>query len=259
MTPARKGAARVIDVHGHAGAWQQYGWYDRTPKDGIAWVLRAMDRAGVDQQCLFTIFHGDARKCNRDTHEFVRTHPDRFIGFAFATPLYPEECRDALVEAIDEFGFKAIKIYPPYARIPVTDVRWEPIFTFAQERGLPVLSHTSAEDPLCGVHLFPEVAKRYPAVSWILGHAGGSYEGRAAACRSAQAAPNIYLEICGSNRDPGSIEQLVAGAGAERVLLGSDNPLIDPRIHLGRVLLADLTNAQKRLILGENAARLLKV
>jgi predicted TIM-barrel fold metal-dependent hydrolase len=92
-----------------------------------------------------------------------------------------------------------------------------------------------------------------------MGHSGGGEAGRRISVESARKVPNLYLEICSSARNPGAIEYLVSGAGADRVLYGSDLPLIDPRVHVGRVMTADITDADRRKVLGENMARLLKM
>ena len=76
---------------------------------------------------------------------------------------------------------------------------------------------------------------------------------------AAQKCPNIYIEICSSWRQFGSIEELVEGAGAGRILFGSDMPLMEPRVQMGRVLTARISEQAQRKILGENAARLLGI
>jgi predicted TIM-barrel fold metal-dependent hydrolase len=68
--------------------------------------------------------------------------------------------------------------------------------------------------------------------------------------------PNVYLDLCGSTLWHGLLEQMVAGAGAERVLYGSDIPFIDPRGQLGRVAFARLPDDALRLVFGGNARRL---
>ena len=61
-----------------------------------------------------------------------------------------------------------------------------------------------------------------------------------------------------ADQDPGAIiDALAAEVGAERMLFGTDIPFIDPRYTLGRVALANLSEEELRLILGENMARLL--
>lgn len=245
---------RIIDAHGHVGSWGQYGM-----DDSLEGVLNTMDRGGVDVACLFNVFWGEASRGNDALAEFVRARPDRFVGFAFVTPHYPEEILPELERAIDRLGFRGIKIYPPYFDRPVSDPVWSPIFAFANERGLPLISHTWREDARCCPSLFVPLAEKYPNVAWIMGHAGGGEPGRKIAVEAARRAPNIYLEICSSYRNPGAVERLVAGAGADRVLYGSDLPLMEPRIHVGRVMTADLSDADRRKVLGENTARLLKM
>jgi predicted TIM-barrel fold metal-dependent hydrolase len=82
---------------------------------------------------------------------------------------------------------------------------------------------------------------------------------RRQALDAARAYPNIYLETCSSFRTPGVIEQLVAEAGADRVLFGSDTPLMDPRCQIGKIITAAIDDTAKRMILGENAQRLLRL
>lgn len=247
----RKGKAvvvPVIDIHGHLGSWPQFGW-----EDELAGVIASMDRAGVDVLCVFHITQGEARRGNNVVAEACRRYPRRFVGFAFVTPHYPEEMVPELERCFDSLGFRGIKIYPPYARLPVTAPAWEPVFAFANERGAPLVCHTGAGMP----EQFVPLAEKYPQVQWILAHSGGSPEGRDQAVRAARQAPNIFLEICSSHRGLGSIEQLVRGAGADRVLFGSDTPLFSPALQLGRILTADLTPEEKALVVGGNALRLL--
>ncbi len=52
---------------------------------------------------------------------------------------------------------------------------------------------------------------------------------------------------------------MVARVGADRILWGTDNPFIDPRPGLGRMLCAEVSDEDKRKMLGLNAKRLYKV
>ena len=51
---------------------------------------------------------------------FVARHPDRFIGFAYVSPLLPDLMVPELERAVDEWGFRAIKLYPPYTPYPLS-------------------------------------------------------------------------------------------------------------------------------------------
>lgn len=90
-------------------------------------------------------------------------------------------------------------------------------------------------------------------------HTGNTPLERVQAIAAAQANPNVYLETCSTFRTPGVIEQLVNEAGADRVLYGSDLPLMDPRPQLGKIITAQIAPTAKRQILGENARRLLRL
>jgi predicted TIM-barrel fold metal-dependent hydrolase len=243
---------QVIDFHAHAGRSDASGW-----KDDPDLMLRTMDAAGIDRACLFHIFYPDGTTSNDLTARLVARHPDRFIGFAYVSPLMPERMLPELRRAIDTLKFAAIKLYPPYTVWKdVSQAAWHPIYQFADERGLAVIMHTD-ETVLPG-HL-AAVAPRYPRAKFVAAHSGNTPIPRAQAIAVAQRHPNVYLETCSTFRTPGVIEQLVNEAGADRVLFGSDMPLLDPRPQLGKIITAQIPPEAKRKILSENARALLGI
>ena len=245
--------ATVIDFHGHVGRWDYLGM-----RDDPTVMLRAMDAVGIDRACVFNIFHPDGTEANNRTAAFVARHPDRFIGFAYVSPLMPERIVGELERAIDRLGFAAIKLYPPYTTYPLNHQVWDPVYQFASDRELAIISHTSGEAP-SEPRLLAEAASRYPRANFVAGHSGNIEPYRGQAILGAKENENYYLETCSTFRAPGVIEQLVREAGANRVLFGSDVPLMDPRPQLGKILTADIGEEARRLILGENARRLLKL
>lgn len=243
----------VIDFHGHVGRWDTVGMVD-DPET----MLRAMDRVGIDRSCVFDIFHPDGTRGNDRTARFVAQHPERFIGFAYVSPLMADRVVPELERAVDDLGFRAIKLYPPYTPYPLDDPIWDPVFEFANERGLAVLSHTDTSresQPM----LLAQAAQRFPRARFVAGHSGNIEPARAQAIAAARRYPNFYLETCSTYRSPGVIEELVREAGADRVLFGSDTPLMDPRAQIGKIITAELTDAEKRMVLGGNATGLLRL
>ena len=67
---------------------------------------------------------------------------------------------------------------------------------------------------------------------------------------------NYYVDTAFTNTIPGAIEILVDKLGADRVLFGSDMPIVSPYIRLGQLLSANICDADMEKILGLNAARL---
>ena len=69
---------------------------------------------------------------------------------------------------------------------------------------------------------------------------------------------NIYLDTSYAPH-PRRIEFAVKTIGAKRILFGSDFPYADPVIGLKIVQRASISEKERKLILGENATRLLKI
>lgn len=239
----------VIDFHNHVG---RCGYLRMDDDPGR--FLRIMDAAGVDRACVFNVWYGDARYGNDMTARLVDRHPDRFIGSCFVNPHYPEEMVAELERCIDGLGMKYIKLYPAYLGRPIDDPAFDPVFSWADARGLVVMSH---HDRWPEPRRYIGVARRFPRVRWVIAHAGNGPLGQADAVAAAQACANIYLEVSTSFGDSRTIEYLVHGAGADRVLFGSDMPEQEVRYQLGRIVTADIPEDAKRRILGLNAIRLL--
>jgi len=243
-----------IDFHGHQGRWDVVGMWDEPSH-----MLAAMDSVGIERACVFNIFHPDSRLGHDRLHRFIQAHPTRFIGFAYCTPMLPRDrMMSELERAIGQLGFAAIKIYPLYGEIAMNDARWEPVYQFANDRGLAVISHTGSQ-PSVEPKLVMDVAPRFPRANFVVAHAGNLPAQRSQAITAARTFANVYIETCTTFRGPGVIEQLVDGAGADKVIYGSDMPLMDPRCQIGRIITAQLSEADKRMILGGNARKLLRI
>ena len=243
----------VVDFHTHLGSWGRHG------VDGdIDRYLEIMDHAGIDLACINCIFYGDARYANDLVAELCARRPDRFAPVAFVTPHYPDEAIRELERAFEDLGMKYLKIYPDYFRKPNDDPAYFPIYEWLNERGLAVMMHGGYSFDPPGTTLksrFTALYGRFPNVKWVLAHAGGSAGDRAV--EAARAVPNLYLETCGSGAAHCAIENSVNKAGADRVLFGTDMALLDARHQIGKVVTANISNEDKRKILGLNAIELL--
>jgi predicted TIM-barrel fold metal-dependent hydrolase len=99
-----------------------------------------------------------------------------------------------------------------------------------------------------------ELAAKFPEQKFVCAHAGGEWEQGIRAVRSS---PNILVETSGFDATSGFIEMAVRELGAERILFGSHLPSRSLGTELGKILGADITEEDKRLILGENYRNLL--
>ena len=243
----------VIDFHSHLGRWGRYG-----ADDDADLYLRIMDAAGIDRACVNCIFYGDARLCNDTTARFVARNPDRFVPVAFVNPHYPEEAIGELERAFDDLGMKFLKIYPDYFGKPNDDPAYFPIYEWVNDRGLAVMSHSAYPFDRLEVTIvkrYTALTERFPRVTWVLAHGGGA--GRKGELEAARALPDLYLETCGSGTSYTGVRSAVEAAGEDRVLFGTDMPLLDARQQAGKVVTADISETAKRKVLGLNAIRLL--
>ena len=245
----------VIDFHAHVGAWGAYTASD-DPKD----YIRIMDAAGIDKTCVNSIWFGDTRRNNDLAHSFARDYPDRFVFAAYVTPRYPDEAMRELERCFGELDAKFLKIYPTFLTKPIDHPSYFPIFDWCNERGIVLMCHSQKVfegDYLTHPARFGELAVRYSRVKWVLAHSGNAMMGQEESVKAAKGMSNMYLETCTSMAEHGTVEYLVDGVGEDRVLYGSDMPLLDARTMISRVATADISDEAKRKILGLNAVKLL--
>ncbi len=243
----------VIDSHCHMGRWFNFN----IPMCDAAGMVKRMDRLGI-RACI-AAHHAsigpDFRYGNDEVLRGMSDFPGRVYGYATVNPHYPDELVGELDRCI-QAGMKGIKVHPDAHRYPVDGEKYQPVWEYANEHGLPLLSHTGTGGNHNPVKKFETLAEKYPNATIILGHSGFGSEGAQQSIEAASTFRNIYLEITGSTIVYGTLERMVHEAGADRVLFGTDLPFLDPRPQLGRVAFAKISDDEKRLILGLNASRI---
>lgn len=98
------------------------------------------------------------------------------------------------------------------------------------------------------------LAKRFPQQKFICAHTGGEWERGIRAVRDSE---NILVETSGFDPTAGFIEMAVRELGANRIIFGSHLPSRSLGTELCKVTAAQISEADKRLILGTNFRQLL--
>ncbi len=101
-----------------------------------------------------------------------------------------------------------------------------------------------------------ELATRYPEQKFVCAHAGGEWE---RGIRAVQNSPNILIETSGFDATAGFIELAIRELGAERIIFGSHIPSRSLGTELGKIIGAEISEHDKKLILGENFRNLLRL
>jgi len=99
-----------------------------------------------------------------------------------------------------------------------------------------------------------ELAAKYPEQKFVCAHAGGEWQ---RGIRAVRDSPNVLIETSGFDATAGFIEMAVRELGPERIIFGSHLPSRSLGTELGKVVGAEISERDKRLILGENYRQLL--
>jgi hypothetical protein len=100
-----------------------------------------------------------------------------------------------------------------------------------------------------------ELAMRYPEQKFVCAHAGGEWE---QGIRAVREIPNILIETSGFDATAGFIEMAIRDLGARRIIFGSHLPSRSLGTELGKIIGANISEEDRKLILGENFRTLLK-
>jgi hypothetical protein len=186
----------------------------------------------------------------------------RLIPFASINPFIVGDMAGELESLVRDYGFRGIKLYPPYQHHYPNDARMYPLYAKAEELGIVVLTHTGSSvfkgarikyaDPL----LLDDVAIDFPGLTILLAHSGRPFWYEQAFWMARRHA-NVYLEISGL---PGKklLEYLPRLERIpDKVVYGSDWPSIDLQTNVKAIRELALAEETRQAILYGNAARIL--
>jgi predicted TIM-barrel fold metal-dependent hydrolase len=173
----------------------------------------------------------------------------RLLPFFFANPHGPADpYRVAAAE------FRGLEISPAVHGVGLADPRIAEFVAVAAEFGHPVYT-VCLERPGARVADLVELARRFPNVDFVLGHAGvGNIDFHAV--NLIRGEPNIALETSGGYTCV--TEAACDRLGAGRVVFGTEYPLQHPAVELAKFRALRTPPERWRRIAWENAHRLLK-
>jgi aminocarboxymuconate-semialdehyde decarboxylase len=234
---------------------------------------------------------------NQAIAKLCADHPARFIGLASVALQFPELAADQLEQGMKKLDMRGCLIGGSVNGEELSAPKYYPFWEKAEELQAFVFIHPQgfpeAQSRLQGngfltnvigqplettvalSHLiFEGTLDRFPNLKICAAHGGGylpSYSGRMDACliafpttcKPVKKEPSEYLEqlyfdsivVTGEG-----LRHLVATAGVSQVLLGTDFPTEWNSKGVDHVLgTASLSDADKKAILGDNAAKLLRI
>ena len=235
-------------------------------------LVATMDGAAIDVSVALGIGWNDLELCrmaNDYVIEAVSRFPLRLKGFCAVNPRWGTAAV-AEVERCARAGLVGIgELHPDTQSFDLGDSAvMAPLVEAAVRLGMPILTHAS--EPVGHLyagkgHTTPEVLCRFidsfPDATLICAHWGGGLPFYALMPEVAQALQRVFFDTAASPflYRPEVFPVVVGLVGEDKVLLGTDYPLMQQNRLVRQVIEAPLSDEAKEGILYNNAARLLGI
>ena len=235
-------------------------------------LIASMDEAGIDISVITNIGWTTHEMCvetNDYILESIARYPDRLVGFATVQP-QSGEAAIAEVERCAKGGIKGIgEIRPDTQLFDLMDeVIMAPFIEVIRQHNLILLTHAS--EPVGHIYpgkgnitpdvLYPFIT-RFPDLTIVLAHWGGGLPFYALMPEVKKALENVYFDTAASPflYQPQIYNHVIQLVGADKILFGSDYPLLAPSRLINEVRSLDLPEETTELILSGNAQKLLGI
>ena len=239
---------------------------------GAQEIVAAMDRQGVDKSVVFGFPWKNSQtfiKHNDYILEAVARYPKRLIGLCCLDPF----SRDAATEALRCLegglaGIGELAFYQSGIDDEALD-KLAPLMQICRDKDLPVLIHTN--EPVG--HTYPgktphtlkqiyDLVKKFPENVIVLAHWGGGIFFFALLKKEVkESLGNVYFDTAASPflYAPEIYRYAKDIVGLDKILFGSDFPLINPARYFRELDISGLSKAEIESICGLNAAQLFKL
>lgn len=244
----------VIDVHTHL----DNDPYRETFQTAHTLVNR-LDKYGMDASVIMPNPLDSVQRIEYPNNlilEAIRKYPNRLIGFCCVNPLFKARAVKE-VERCLNLGFKGVgEIVADTWQIPADDELLISLIRSLDRFDVPILVHSS-DTRYSSPEVIGRLVSEFPEKKMIIGHMGTWNRLVDEVISIAKRYKKVYLDTAFAESSE-MIRKAIAELGAERILFGSDS-FKDEELEkeMGKIKALNLTAREKRLIMGENAARLL--
>jgi uncharacterized protein len=209
---------------------------------------------------------------NEEVAASCAEHADILIPFASVDPWRGRAAARAARRLVEEHGVRGFKFHPSLQGFAPNDRMAYPIYEVVEQLGVPALFHTGQTGIGAGARggggirlkysnpmWLDDVAVDFPDLPIILAHPSFPWQDEALAVATHK--PNVYIDLSGWSPKyfPPQLVRYANTLLKDKVLFGSDFPVITPDRWLADFAKLDIKPEVRPLILKENAARLLKL
>lgn len=235
-------------------------------------LIESMDKDGIDLSVIVNYGWSTHELCvetNDYILESVARYPKRLIGFCAVQSCHSESAL-AEIERCARGGIRGVgELRPDTQFLDFTRKEaMEPLVWALQEHKLILLTHSS--EPVGHVYsgkgsVTPDILyafiTSFPDLPIVCAHWGGGLPFYTLMPEVRDALENVYFDTAASPflYRPEIYRQVIQLVGADRILFGSDYPLMPPSRLLREMDSVNLSDEDRNLILSGNARRLLGI
>lgn len=244
---------------------------DRTPKlDVIAERYREWGMAAV----VFTVDAETNLKhppvSSEEIAEGAARNNDVLIPFGSVDPRQGDKAVEKARRLVEDHGVRGFKFHPSVQGFDPSDERYYPLFEAIQALKVPALFHTGQNGMGAGLPggfgiklgysnplLLDAVAADFPDLQVIMAHPSVPWQDEANSIATHKS--NVWIDLSGWSPKyfPESLVKAANRMFSDRVLFGTDYPLIEPAKWLAAFEQAPFIDEVRPKILKDNAVRLL--
>jgi predicted TIM-barrel fold metal-dependent hydrolase len=235
-------------------------------------LIAIMDETGVDKSIILNlgwVTHELCVETNDYILESIELYPDRLIGFCAVQPLAGDRAVKEIERCADYGAYGLGELRPDIQGYALDDFKiMEQIVESALARNMIFLLHTSepvghgypGKGTITPDRVYPFI-QNFPELKIVCAHWGGGLPFYALMPEVAEALKNVYFDTAATPflYDPQIFDIVANMVGSDRILFGSDCPLMSPRRVIDQLMSSQLDEESKRCILGDNAQTLLSM
>ncbi len=226
-------------------------------------TIDAMDQANVKKGLICAWWGPQGQLIsNEEVAEAVARYPDRLTGVGSVDLYRPMDAIRTLRRLVNDFGFRALRIVQWFWNLPPTDRRYYPLFAECVEQGIPVCLQVGHTGPLCPsepgrpIPYIDQVAIDFPELKIVCGHIGYPWTTEMIAVATKHA--NVFIDTSAytTRRFPQELVEFMKSNGKEKVLFGTNYPMITPAKCLEDLAGLELGEKERDFFLFRNAERI---
>ena len=236
--------------------------------------LEKMDRARIQRSLLVAVRAGDLRIKGSFEIPYDRVadicqrYPDRFSGLAGVDPTRGMQGLRDLEYAVKEYGFVGAHLYPHWFGLPPDHARYYPIYAKCCELKIPLMMQVGHCLRYQRERILPSVGRPitldqiaidFPELVLIGIHLG--YPWTEEMISVAWKHEHVYIgsDAYAPRHWPESFVHFINTWGKDKVLFGTDWPVIDPERAIKEIDALELRPESKQKFLRDTALRLFRL